>query len=48
MNNFVFGVEADIAASAAARRTFALGGGAFYRASNPFLSTVRLRAGLGR
>ncbi len=45
MNNFVVGLEADVAASAA-RRTFDLGGGALYRASNPFLSTVRLRAGL--
>ena len=44
MNNFVFGIEADVAAGAL-NRTFALGGGDTYRASVPFLSTVRARAG---
>lgn len=44
MNSFVLGLEADIAASAM-RRTFALGGGDTYRASVPFLATVRARAG---
>jgi outer membrane immunogenic protein len=44
MNSFVFGIEADVAAGAL-NRTFALGGGDTYRASVPFLSTVRARAG---
>jgi outer membrane immunogenic protein len=45
MNNFVFGLEADVAAGGM-RRTFDLGGGDTYRASVPFLSSVRARAGL--
>ncbi|WP_296577182.1 outer membrane protein [Phreatobacter sp.] len=45
MNNFVFGLEADVAGGAM-NRTFALGGGNTYRASVPFLSTVRARAGV--
>ncbi len=44
VNSFVFGLEADIAASSM-RRTFALGGGDTYRASVPFLASVRARAG---
>jgi outer membrane immunogenic protein len=45
INNFVLGLEADIAAGGL-RRTFDLGGGDTYRASVPLLSTVRARAGL--
>jgi outer membrane immunogenic protein len=45
MNNFVFGLEADMSGNAVSR-TFALGGGNTYRASVPFLSTVRARAGI--
>lgn len=48
MNQFVFGLEADVAASGI-RRNFALAApfavGDTYRASVPFLSTVRARAG---
>ena len=44
MNQFVFGLEADVAASGM-RRAYDLGGGDTYRASIPFLSSVRARAG---
>jgi len=43
-NNFVFGLEADVAAGGL-RRTF-VNGADSYRASVPFLSSVRARAGL--
>jgi outer membrane immunogenic protein len=44
MNNFVFGLEADVAAGGL-RRTYTALNGDTYRASVPFLSSVRARAG---
>lgn len=45
INNFVLGLEADVAASGMRRTYIDPGTGDSYRASVPFLSTVRARAG---
>ena len=45
INNFVFGVEGDLSAGGL-RRTYALTAAESYRATVPFLSSLRARAGI--